>query len=132
MNVRIVSHQMAESFFASSSNIPWIKNPVCYIEDDTLYIVYDSYDRPQQNFCELTYVKSPNHFVKDLDSIEHSFPISYFSVNNAEPAATKALYEFECNGTVAEELISLAVAFALENVESQRLNSKLNMRGLEA
>jgi hypothetical protein len=33
---------------------------------------------------------------------------------------------------MAEELVSLAVAFALENVESARLNSKLNMRGLEA
>jgi hypothetical protein len=44
----------------------------------------------------------------------------------------KDRYTFECNDTMAEELISLAVAFALENVESQRLNSKLNMRGLEA
>jgi hypothetical protein len=33
---------------------------------------------------------------------------------------------------MAEELITLAIAFALENIESQRLNSKLNMRGLEA
>jgi hypothetical protein len=41
-------------------------------------------------------------------------------------------YQFECNSTMAEELVSLAVAFALENVESARLNSKLNMRGLEA
>ena len=41
-------------------------------------------------------------------------------------------YNFECNSTFAEELVSLAVTFALENVESQRLNSKLNMRGLEA
>ena len=44
----------------------------------------------------------------------------------------KNLYSFECNDTMAEELISLAVSFALENVESTRLNSKLNMRGLEA
>jgi len=33
---------------------------------------------------------------------------------------------------MAEELITLAITFALENIESQRLNSKLNMRGLEA
>ena len=55
-----------------------------------------------------------------------------FNPSTSATDAQKALYEFECNSTVAEELVSLAVAFALENVESQRLNSKLNMRGLEA
>jgi hypothetical protein len=60
---------------------------------------------------------------------------SYFwfrSTNGNEEAITKEYYTFELSDTVAEELISLAIAFALENVESQRLNSKLNMRGLEA
>jgi hypothetical protein len=33
---------------------------------------------------------------------------------------------------MVEELVSLAIAFALENVESTRLNTKLNTRGLEA
>jgi hypothetical protein len=42
------------------------------------------------------------------------------------------MYQFECNSTVAEELVSLAISFALENIESPRLNTKLNMRGLEA
>jgi hypothetical protein len=32
---------------------------------------------------------------------------------------------------MAEELISLAIVFALENVESTRLTTKLNTRGLE-
>ena len=40
--------------------------------------------------------------------------------------------EFELSDTMAEELINLAIAFALENVESTRLNTKLNTRGLEA
>lgn len=39
---------------------------------------------------------------------------------------------FELSDQMAEELINLAIAFALENVESPRLNTKLNMRGLEA
>ena len=74
----------------------------------------------------VTYIRRPNTFVKDLNDFEGT--VSYFDDgDNNYPE-----YEFECNSTVAEELISLAVAFALENVESQRLNSKLNMRGLEA
>jgi hypothetical protein len=39
---------------------------------------------------------------------------------------------FELNDTMVEELISLAVIMALENVESTRLNTKAQMRGLEA
>lgn len=40
--------------------------------------------------------------------------------------------EFELSDQMAEELINLAIIFALENVESPRLNTKLNTRGLEA
>lgn len=40
--------------------------------------------------------------------------------------------EFELSNQMAEELINLAIVFALENVESPRLNTKLNTRGLEA
>jgi len=39
---------------------------------------------------------------------------------------------FELSDTMAEELISLAVMMALENVESTRLQTKAQMRGLEA
>lgn len=40
--------------------------------------------------------------------------------------------EFELSDQMAEELINLAIVFALENVESPRLTTKLNTRGLEA
>lgn len=40
--------------------------------------------------------------------------------------------EFELSDTMAEELINLAVTMALENIESQRLNSKLQTRQLES
>jgi hypothetical protein len=40
--------------------------------------------------------------------------------------------QFELSDTMAEELINLALAFALENVESPRLSTKLNTRSLEA
>ena len=40
--------------------------------------------------------------------------------------------QFELNDQVAEELISLAVTFALENIESPRLAQKINTSQLEA
>lgn len=134
MPVKLVSHDMAEKFMASSFNIPWIKIPVCYIEDNKIYVVYDSFKTPNiTDGIQLTYIKKPNTFVKDLDSsvFSNATGVTYFDPGDGG-ADVAALYQFECNSTVAEELISLAIAFALENVESQRLNSKLNMRGLEA
>ena len=122
--IKLVTHQMAEQFFITPYNMPWIKNPVCYIEDNKVYVVYDSIDQPDfTKSVRLSYIAKPNEFVKDLTSF--SSGSSYFSGDGGQ-------IDFECNSTVAEELVSLAVAFALENIESQRLNSKLNMRGLEA
>ena len=161
--VRLVNHQIAENFIASSTNLPWVKNPVAYVEGDDIYVVVDPL-KPYNSPLSLSYVKTPNKFVKNFDQIKETVnadpdaeaqydaavqSLSYFdavytdlsawgSDNSSLPGAelaqaiVKKYYEFECNDTVAEELISLAVAFALENVESQRLNSKLNMRGLEA
>ena len=125
--VTLVSHDTATKFYSSASNLPWVKNPICFIEDGSIHIVHDPIKTPSNN-CSVVYIKEPNPFAKDLTKPSSGW-VSYFdwSGNTVPPA-----YEFECNSTVAEELISLAVAFALENVESTRLNSKLNMRGLEA
>lgn len=41
-------------------------------------------------------------------------------------------YTFECSDSMAEQLISLAITYTLENVESPRLTSNLNIRGLES
>ena len=138
-----VSHQMAEKFYATAHNIPWVKQPVYYLEDGNAYIVYDSIFSPDtERGGIIVYIKKPNPFVKDLDKVKQEYggessKVSYFDYkvgdnSSSLEAAMEGAYKFECNDTVAEELISLAVAFALENVESQRLNSKLNMRGLEA
>lgn len=115
--IKLLTHQMAEKFFETPYNKPWIKQPICYIEDNKMFIVYDSqivhdsqYGSPDL-LIRLSYIKTPNSFI-----------------NNLKDSGTK----FECNDTIAEELISLAITFALENVESPRLNSKLNTKGLEA
>lgn len=148
--VKFVNHQIAEKFMASASNIPWIKNPVAFVEGDSIYVVIDPIKEYKEKF-NITYIKKPNKFVKDIDKLYENFhrddpsgsspKISYFEYDMGDDFINGSMdlyeyfgkyYEFECNDTVAEELISLAVAFALENVESQRLNSKLNMRGLEA
>ena len=136
---KLVPHQIAEKFFTSTYNMPWIKNPVVYIENGTANVVYDLLNAPlvaSGDRVHFIYIKKPNTFVKDLNAVPFTnnnvTGVSFFDCPASNAQAVKDLYEFECNDTVAEELISLAVSFALENVESGRLNSKLNMRGLEA
>lgn len=124
--VKLVDHNTAQKFFASTTNIPWIKTPVCFIEGKYIYVVYDRLDAPLSKM-RVTFIKRPNTFVKDSIPTEKGAETYFDDGGNNLPE-----YQFECNSTVAEELVSLAVSFALENVESSRLNAKLNMRGLEA
>ena len=137
LQIKLVSHDMATRFFSSPHNIPWVKDPVCYIEDKHLHVIYDPINKPiikDRNGVtpvEIVYIKRPNTFVKDLSTYYNVDYISYFDYQTSDNRKLEE-YEFECNSTMAEELVSLAVTFALENVESARLNSKLNMRGLEA
>lgn len=124
INIKLVDHNTASKFIISQTNLPWIKNPVGYIRDNVFIVVYDPLKQPTTD-VDLTYIRTPNTFIKE----KLTEGATFFSwVDDTVPDA----YMFECNDTVAEELISLAVTFALENVESQRLNTKLNMRGLEA
>lgn len=107
--VNLVNHNTAQKFLATSYNTPWVKIPVCYIQDDKIHVVFDPMKYVSGiNNIYITYIKQPAEFSTSSDNTT-----------------------FELNDSMAEELVSLAVIFALENVESQRLNSKLNTRGLE-
>lgn len=125
INVKLVDHNTANKFLISPTNLPWVKTPVCYIEGNKITVIYDPMMQDLETDISVTFIKKPNTFVKEKLTEGNT----YFTwIGDTVPEA----YKFECNDTVAEELISLAVTFALENVESQRLNTKLNMRGLEA
>lgn len=111
--VELVSHEIAKKFKQTIVNRPWIKNAVGYIEDNKFIVLYDNYDNNMTSTrvpgdMQLTYIKNPTKFTEKFNGT------------------------FELNDTMAEELISLAVLFALENVESTRLQNKAQIRGLEA
>lgn len=88
--VHLVSHQVAENFFATASNIPWVKQPVCYLESGMLFVVVDPivgvaelpYPGPKGytsgvsveddecvEWASLTYIKFPQKFIDDEDEI---------------------------------------------------------------
>ena len=112
--VKLINHDQAQNFVSTSTNIPWIKNPVGYLENTIFTILFDNYLSSNQTFKTidkliLTYIQTPIKFVNDTDD-----------------------KVFELSDSMAEELINLAISFALENVESSRLSSKLQTRQLES
>lgn len=132
INVKLVDHNTANKFLISPTNLPWVKTPVCYIEGNKITVIYDPMMQDLETDVYVTFIKKPNTFVKENLTGKNTYLTFVEEKDKNGKVIVPKGYEFECNDTVAEELISLAVTFALENVESQRLNTKLNMRGLEA
>lgn len=124
--VKLTSHDVAERFIVTPYNMPWVKNPVAYMESNTVNVVYDPINKPlvgSDNAVHFVYIKKPAPFATvTLDSNDQETKSADFSPET----------QFELSDAMAEEVINMAVIMTLENVESQRLNSKLSTRGLEA
>lgn len=126
-NITLTSHQNAQNFINTSSNIPWINGLIGYIENKYLIIIYDSYKIEnyrqggkqdlERNIndgtigVDIIYIKKPKMFEENIERWDTT--------------------EFELPDSVAEELITLAKIFALENIESSRLNTSMQTKQLE-
>ena len=114
VTTNLVNHEIAKNFMHTTTNRPWIKNSVCYIEGDNLIVLYDDYSHKNVVDLQLTYIKQPDKFVDHI--IGKTFDDTQFALND----------------TMVEELISLAIIMSLETVESPRLQTKLNTKALES
>ena len=96
--------------------MPWIKNPVAYIEGDTIVMLYDKYETARHGGTprdlRITYIVRPKTFVDN------------FYVGDD--------VNIEINDSMVEELINLAIVLAGEIVESPRTQTKAQLRQLEA
>ena len=109
VEVSQVAHELAVKYMCTTHNKPWVEVPVCYMEDNKVIVLIDPVLHTP-NTLMLTYVKEPEKFV------DHNFDNT----------------DFELSDSMAEELINLAIIFAAETVESQRLSTKVNIRPLES
>lgn len=99
--VDLVTHEDADKFRSTEYNLPWMKNPVCFIENDYIHVLIDPFkykNNPGTLRFNITYIKSPRKFVKD-----NLFDDTLF----------------ELSDSMAEELINLTLIFATESTESQ-------------
>lgn len=116
-SVSLISHENANKFKSTSTNLPWVKNPVCYIDNNRIHVLIDPYDVKNNSgdmVLDVTYIKAPNKFVKGTSLVDFGYT------------------ELEINDAMAEELVNLAIIMSTEIVESSRLSTKINTRPLES
>ena len=108
-NVQLVSHEVAQKFRKTHNNNPWIETPVGVIEDNTLYVYYDDIAMNSSNYSvDITYVKFPTK-VEDLPA-----------------AGMDEIPEY-----MQFEVVNRAVELALEDIESKRVQTKIQLNQLD-
>lgn len=114
-NCLLVDHNTAGMFKQTYNNVPWVDTPVATLEDNNMLIYVDpilmqtpeyqpSYNRYAVN---ITYIKKPVQF-------DYTNPDG----------------ELELPDDVMQDVVNRAVVLALENIESQRTSSKLQLNQL--
>ena len=109
--VQLVSNDIARKFKQTSTNVPWIPNPVIYIRGQKIHLLFDPYMHTLDDLKEFrcTYIKKPEKFVGNTDDTL-----------------------FELPDHVAEEVINMAIIMSAEIVESPRLSTKASLNRFES
>lgn len=108
-NIRLVTHADAQRFKQTHSNNPWIDIPVGTIQENTLYVYYDAELMEADSYTiEITYVKYPT------------------KVSDMTAAGSNELPEY-----MWHEVVNRAVELALEDIESQRVQTKTQLNQLD-
>lgn len=105
--VQMIDHKIANKFLETYNNKPWIDTPVATIEDNSLQIYVDSTSTQAPYTVDITYVKYPT---------------------KVENLGSDGLIEIP--DYMHYELINIAVQLALENIESRRTETKLQINTL--
>lgn len=98
--VIMIDHTAANKFLETYNNKPWIDTPVATIEDNSLQIYVDTYSMKAPYTVDITYIKYPT-LVQNLTDDTDELPEYMWY-----------------------EIVNRAVALALENIESQRVQTK--------
>lgn len=114
-NCLLVDHNTAGLYKQTYDNTPWVEKPVAVLENNKLLVYVDPIMMQDDKYApindkyyvDITYLKRPKQF------------------NYKEPDE-----ELDLSDEVMQEVINRAVVLALENIESQRTSSKLQLNQL--
>lgn len=107
----ILTRTVADKYRQNDVNYPWINNPVCYLQNNSIFVLYDpdtNKEVAKNTTMDITFVDQPAKFTKDFDG------------------------EFELADYMAEELINLAIMFASENTQSTRFQTISQIAPIES
>lgn len=85
--MELVPHKIAEKFFKTPYNLPWIKNPVCYVEGKIMFAVYDPINRPNvtsNDVAHLSYIKYPKSFISESLPSQNRFTLDISRLNGTD------------------------------------------------
>ena len=68
--VNLVDHRTAQRFRATNTNMPWIKQPVSFLQGGDVYVLYDTYKHHDPLSLLVTYLEKPASFVASLVGTE--------------------------------------------------------------
>ena len=106
--IELVSHEIARNFVKTYNNNPWIEKPVATIQDNSLVIYIDPIEMIGTFTVDVTYVKHPT-LITDLPSDTGLTEVPEY---------------------VQNEIVNKAVQLALDNIESQRIQTKSQLNTL--
>lgn len=73
-NVKTIPHLLADKFRSTATNMPWIPEPVSFMEEDGVHVLMDPYKIFQFNYNEynlpqlaITYIKTPAKFANPVE-----------------------------------------------------------------
>jgi len=95
----MIQHNEIPNFVTTGFNSPYFKNPVCWIEDDDLYVMYDSLTTgygDADHDIQITFIKEP------------------VTMNTVGPVAC------ELADSTHQEIVDITVDLMIENIESAR------------
>lgn len=106
----IISHEISNKFLMTDINCPWIPTPKVLVRNNALTFLCDPDLKAGVTYdCKLHYVKTPSKLTADEQSaFGGDLPLS-----------------------VIYEIINKAALFAIENVESQRVESKASLNNTQ-
>lgn len=114
--VKIVSHDIAAKFLSNKHNTPWIKDPIAVIENNRIAVFvdpieYSDFNTGKNNNLEIKYITYP----KEFDS----------SIDTGNDNKTGLKDSPEISEHVHQEIVSLAVYLAIENIQSARVQTNV-------
>lgn len=105
----LTDHEIARKFLKTYNNDPWIDTPIATLQDNTLKVYVDDHKMKSPYNIDITYIKFP-------DKIDPSTPSAIIN---------------EVPDRVLYEVINRAAVIALENIESKRSETKLQINNLQ-